>query len=66
VRLGLQEWLAVELAGRFALGAEAEAVVLHSVVLDLGTVRVGSDLECHEVGDVTTRGLLELREDIAG
>ena len=52
------EALTVELARELALGAEAHAVVLHAVVLDLGVVVVGPHLEREEVAEVQTRRLL--------
>src|SRR6185295_1727839 len=53
------EGLTVEPAGQLALGAEAEPVVL-----ELGVVVVGPDLERHEVGEVAAPRLLQLRKHL--
>jgi hypothetical protein len=58
------EGLSIELAGQATSGAKAEAVVSHALVLDLGMVIVGTDLEGHEVTKVVTGGPLQPDEDV--
>ena len=41
-----------------------EPVVLHAVVLDLGMVFVGTELESHEVAKVATPGILQFCENV--
>ncbi|AUX49051.1 uncharacterized protein SOCE26_105960 [Sorangium cellulosum] len=60
------ERLPVELAGEPALRTEAEPVVLHPIVLNLGVVIVGADLEVHEVAEVAAPSLLQFREHVVG
>jgi len=60
------EALPVELPSELALGAEAEPVVLHAVVLDGRMLFVRSDLEGHEIPEVAAACLLKLREDVVG
>ena len=53
------ERLPVDLPAQLAFGAEAEPVVLQSIVLDLGVVGVRSELEAHEIAQVETTRLLQ-------
>jgi hypothetical protein len=49
-----------------ALGAKAEALVEHPVVLDLRMILVGTDLEGEEVFEIAPCRFLELREHAVG
>ena len=49
-----------------ALGAKAEALVEHPVILDLGMIFVGTDLEAEEVFEIAPCRFLELCEHAVG
>lgn len=60
------ERLTVDLPSELALGAEAQALILHALVLDLGVMRIGPDLERHEIAEVAPASFLQSLEDVLG
>jgi hypothetical protein len=60
------ERVAVALSCEPALGSESHALILHALVVDLGMLVVGTDLEGEEIAEIQPSGFLEPREDILG
>jgi hypothetical protein len=54
------ECLAVQLAGQSALGAESQAFVFHSIVLDFGLFRVATHFEAHEIAEYLPSSFLKI------
>jgi hypothetical protein len=60
------EWVALALSRKPAHCSESHAFILHALVVDLGVIVVGTDLEGEEISKIQASGFLELSEDILG